>query len=134
MTPPVYLLDTNICIYIVNRHPPEVFEHFAGLTFGQVAISSITGAELHFGVAKSGSQRNLLALEKFLAPLELLPFDEAAMRQVGPLRSELERTDRPIGALDTLIAAHALAIGATLVTNNLREFERVPGLMVENWC
>ena len=87
-----------------------------------------------FGVAKSGSQRNLLALEKFLAPLEVLPFDEAAMRHYGPLRSELERSGQPIGALDTLIAAHALALGATLVTDNVREFERVPGLTVENWC
>lgn len=134
MTPPLYLLDTNSCIYIINRRPAKVFEHFAGLTFGQVAISSITGAELHFGVTKSGSPRNQLALEKFLAPLELLPFDDAAMRQYGPLRSELERAGQPIGALDTLIAAHALALGATLVTNNLREFERVPGLAVENWC
>jgi tRNA(fMet)-specific endonuclease VapC len=134
MTSPLHLLDTNICIYIINRRPPRVFEHFAGLAFGQVALSSITGAELHFGVAKSGSQRNLLALEKFLAPLEVLPFDEAAMRHYGPLRSELERSGQPIGALDTLIAAHALALGATLVTNNVREFERVPGLTVENWC
>jgi tRNA(fMet)-specific endonuclease VapC len=134
MTPPRYLLDTNICIYIINRRPPQVFEHFTGLTFGQVAISSITGAELHFGVARSGSQRNLQALEKFIAPLETLPFDEAAMRHCGPLRSELERVGQPIGALDTLIAAHALSLGATLVTNNVREFERVPGLVIENWC
>lgn len=133
MTPPLYLLDTNICIYIINRRPPKVFERFAGLTFGQVAISSITGAELQFGVAKSGSSRNLQALEKFLAPLDIHPFDDAAMRRYGPLHSDLERLGRPIGALDTLIAAHALALGATLVTNNIREFERVPELTLENW-
>lgn len=134
MKAPLYLLDTNICIYIINRRPPQVFEHFAGKAFGQVAISSISGAELHFGVAKSGSERNRLALEKFLAPLAVLAFDEAAMRSYGALRSELESAGRPIGALDTLIAAHALSLGATLVTHNLREFERVPGLNVETWC
>jgi tRNA(fMet)-specific endonuclease VapC len=133
MTSPLYLLDTNICIYIINRRPPKVFDHFAGLTFGQVAISSITGAELQFGVAKSGSSRNLQALEKFLAPLDIHPFDAAAMRCYGPLRADLERLGQPIGALDTLIAAHALALGATLVTNNVREFERVPELAIENW-
>jgi tRNA(fMet)-specific endonuclease VapC len=131
---PLYLLDTNICIYIINRRPPKVFEHFVGKPYGQVAISSITGAELSFGVAKSGSARNQQALDKFLAPLEILPFDGAAMHRYGELRADLERTGRPIGALDTLIAAHALALGATLVTNNIREFERVPALPLENWA
>jgi tRNA(fMet)-specific endonuclease VapC len=130
---PSFLLDTNICIYIINRRPPEVFDHFVGRRIGEVAISSITGAELSFGVAKSGSQRNQWALDKFLAPLEILPFDEAAMRRYGPLRSQLERQGQPIGALDLLIAAQALALGCTLVTNNRREFERVPGLALENW-
>ncbi|RZZ87963.1 type II toxin-antitoxin system VapC family toxin [Pseudoxanthomonas winnipegensis] len=129
----LYLLDTNICIYIINRRPPRVFEHFAGLQIGQVAISSITGAELDYGVAKSGSQRNRQALDKFLAPLDVLSFDEAAMRRYGALRSGLERQGTPIGAMDQLIAAHALALDAVLVSNNLREFERVPGLRLENW-
>lgn len=128
-----FLLDTNICIHIINRRPPQVFEHFAGRRMGEIGISSITGAELSFGVAKSGSAKNQAALDKFLAPLEVLPFDEPAMRRYGGLRTELERQGRPIGALDTLIAAHALALGATLVTNNLREFERVAGLGLENW-
>jgi tRNA(fMet)-specific endonuclease VapC len=128
-----FLLDTDTCIYIINRRPPKVFEHFAGRQIGDIAISSITGAELSFGVAKSGSERNLLALDKFLAPLEILPFGEAAMRVYGPLRSELERQGRPIGAMDLLIAAQALALGYTLVTNNRREFERVAGLRLENW-
>ncbi|WJI14235.1 type II toxin-antitoxin system VapC family toxin [Pseudoxanthomonas winnipegensis] len=129
----LYLLDTNICIYIINRRPPGVFEHFAGLQIGQIAISSITGAELDYGVAKSGSQRNRQALDKFLAPLDVLSFDEAAMRRYGALRSGLERQGTPIGAMDQLIAAHALALDAVLVSNNLREFERVPGLRLENW-
>ena len=128
-----YLLDTNTCIYIINRRPPQVFAHFEGLRYGEVGVSSITGAELAFGVAKSGSARNRQALEKFLAPLELLPFDADAMHAYGPLRAELQRRGQPIGALDMLIAAHALALGATLVTNNLDEFRRVPGLVCDNW-
>ncbi|WP_347249405.1 type II toxin-antitoxin system VapC family toxin [Zoogloea sp.] len=131
---PRYLLDTNICIYIINRKPPEVFGHFDGLSVGEIAISSITGAELTSGVAKSGSPRNQQALDKFLAPLDILAFDAMAMQQYGRLRTQLEKQGTPIGPLDTLIAAHALALGCTLVTNNLREFERVPGLSLENWA
>lgn len=130
---PRYLLDTNTCIYIVNRRPTRVFERFVGLRFGDVAISSITGAELAFGVAKSGSERNRRALEKFLAPLEVLPFDEAAMYRYGDVRTMVEKRGKPIGALDLLIAAHALAVNAILVSNNLREFRRIDGLTVENW-
>lgn len=134
MSQPLYLLDTNICIYIINRRPPAVLDHFAALRIGQVAISSITGAELAYGVDKSGSARNRQALDKFLAPLDILPFDEAAMRRYGVLRSHLERKGTPIGALDQLIAAHALVVDAVLVTNNVREFERVAGLRLENWA
>ncbi|MFC4251871.1 type II toxin-antitoxin system tRNA(fMet)-specific endonuclease VapC [Sinimarinibacterium flocculans] len=133
MTAPRYLLDTNTCIYIINRRPAQVFERFAGIRYGEIAISSITGAELTFGAAKSGSERNLRALQKFLAPLEVLAFDEAAMKHYGPVRAKLERRGTPIGALDLLIASHALALNATLVTNNLREFRRVSGLALDNW-
>lgn len=133
MNPARFLLDTNICIYLINRRPETVLQHFANLQAGEVAISSITGSELHYGVAKSGSARNLLALEKFLAPLEVLPFDEAAMREYGPIRARLEKQGTPIGPMDMLIAAHALALDVVLVTNNLREFERVPGLRTMNW-
>jgi tRNA(fMet)-specific endonuclease VapC len=129
----IYMLDTNICIYLINKRPPQVRAHFEGLRYGQVLVSSITGAELAFGVAKSGSARNREALEKFLAPLEVLSFDAQAMHAYGALRAQLQASGQPIGALDTLIAAHALAVGATLVTNNLAEFERVPGLGCENW-
>lgn len=133
MTTTRYLLDTNTCIYIINRRPPEVFAYFAGKSIGEIALSSITGAELAFGVAKSGSRRNQKALDKFLVPFEILPFDEVAMREYGSLRSHLKRRGTPSGALDTLIAAHALALDVVLVTNNQREFERVPGLRLENW-
>ena len=129
----IYLLDTNICIYIINKRPAQVLARFDGLRYGDVGVSAITGAELCFGVAKSGSARNRAALEKFLAPLDLLPFDAAAMQVYGPLRADLQGRGQPIGSLDMLIAAHALALGATLVTNNLAEFGRVPGLPCENW-
>jgi tRNA(fMet)-specific endonuclease VapC len=129
----IYQLDTNICIYIINRRPAQVLARFEGLRYGDVCVSAITGAELSFGVAKSGSARNRAALEKFLAPLEVLPFDASAMQVYGPLRADLQARGQPIGSLDMLIAAHALALGATLVTNNLVEFGRVPGLVCENW-
>jgi len=128
-----YLLDTNTCIYIINRRPPAVFDRFVGHRFGEIGISSISGAELVYGVAKSGSQRNRGALDKFLAPLEILPFDDAAMRCYGDMRAQLESNGTPIGGMDLLIAAHAIALDATLVTNNEREFRRVKGLRLENW-
>ena len=133
MTCPRYLLDTNTCIFIINRRPPGVFKHFNQLQIGQVAISSITGAELAFGVAKSSSQRNQRALDKFLAPLDIMPFDETAMRCYGTLRSHLERQGTSVGAMDTLIAAHTLALETTLVSNNQREFQGVPDLPLEDW-
>lgn len=128
-----FLLDTNICIYIINRKPPLVIERFRQLALGDVGVSSITASELAFGVAKTGSARNRAALEKFLAPLEILPFETQAIWIYGETRAALERAGTLIGALDTLIAAHALASKLTLATNNLREFERVDGLRCENW-
>jgi tRNA(fMet)-specific endonuclease VapC len=128
------LLDTNICIYIINRRPLHVLERFRQYRLGEIGISSVVVAELAFGVAKSGSERNRQALELFLAPLELLAFDERCVWAYGSLRADLERTGQGIGALDTMIAAHALACDALLVTNNLREFSRVPGLRLANWA
>ncbi len=93
----------------------------------------MVAAELAYGVAKSGSERNRRALEMFLAPLELMPFDEPAIWVYGKLRADLERRGQPIGSLDTMIAAHALSMKAVLVTNNMREFSRVTGLQLENW-
>jgi tRNA(fMet)-specific endonuclease VapC len=128
------LLDTNICIYIINTRPPEVLARFHQYRLGDIGLSSVVAAELAFGVAKSASARNRQALEMFLAPLEVLPFDRAAMWAYGDLRADLERRGEPIGSLDTLIAAHALSVNAVLVTNNTREFSKVRGLQLENWA
>jgi len=128
-----YVLDTNICIYVINARPSGVLARFRQQRMGEIGVSSVTAAELAFGVAKSGSARNRQALEMFLAPLEVLPFDAAAIWHYADLRAALERQGQPIGALDTMIAAHCLALNAVLVTNNTREFARVPGLRLENW-
>ena len=128
-----FLLDTNICIYIINRKPVEVIERFRGFPLGAIGISSITAAELAFGVTKSGSARNHAALEKFFAPLEIVSFSADAIWRYGQLRTRLERAGTPIGALDTLIAAHALSLDVTLISNNLKEFQRVDGLRCDNW-
>lgn len=128
------LLDTNICIYIINTKPPGVLARFHQFQLGEIGLSSVVAAELAYGVSKSGSERNRKALEMFLAPLDLLPFDEPAIWAYGELRADLERRGQPIGALDTMIAAHALSLHAVLVTNNTREFSRVSGLQLENWA
>lgn len=127
------LLDSNICIHVINAKPPAVLERFRQHRMGEIGLCSVVAAELAYGVAKSGSARNRQALEMFLAPLVILPFDEAALLAYGDLRAELERKGTPIGALDTMIAAHALSQQSTLITNNTREFARVPGLALENW-
>ena len=130
-----HLLDTNICIYVIKRKPPVVLQRLARHALDEIAISSITVAELHFGVQKSQyPERNRRALEQFLLPLDVVAFDYAAAAIYGQIRATLERQGTPIGALDLLIAAHALSLGYTLVTNNEREFARVPGLKVENWA
>lgn len=130
----IYMLDTNICIYVINSRPAIVLERFRLERIGDIVISSVTAAELAFGVAKSGSVRNRQALDMFLSTLEILPFDESVIWHYGDLRTDLERRGQPIGTLDTMIAAHALSINTILVTNNTREFERVPGLRLENWA
>ena len=127
------LLDTNICIYIINAKPAAVLARFQQHRLGDIGVSSVVAAELAFGIAKSGSVRNRQALEMFLAPLIILPFDTPAVWAYGDLRANLERRGTPIGALDTLIAAHALSQQALLVTNNTREFALVPGLQLANW-
>jgi tRNA(fMet)-specific endonuclease VapC len=130
----MFLLDTNICIYLIKKHPERVLRHLEAKQPGEVGISSVTVGELDFGVKKSAQpERNARALLLFLAPLVVLPFDELAARSYGTVRADLERRGKPIGPLDTLIAGHALALGATLVTNKVREFTRVGGLSVENW-
>jgi tRNA(fMet)-specific endonuclease VapC len=127
------LLDTNICIYIINTKPPAVLARFQQYRLGDIGLCSVVAAELAFGVAKSGSERNRQALEMFLAPLTILPFDESAAWAYGDLRADLERRGTPIGSLDTMIAAHALSQQALLVTHNTREFAKVPGLQLDDW-
>ena len=126
------LLDTNICIYIINAKPPAVLERFRQYRMGDIGLCSVVAAELAFGVAKSDSARNRQALEMFLAPLIILPFDTAAVWVYGDLRADLERRGTRIGSLDTMIAAHALSQQALLITNNTREFCKVPGLQLDN--
>ncbi len=128
------LLDTNICIYLINAKPAAVLERFKQHRLGDIGVCSVVAAELAYGVAKSGSARNREALQLFLAPLVVLPFDEAAAWAYGQLRADLERLGTPIGSMDTLIAAHAISQQALLVTNNTREFARVPGLRLDNWA
>ena len=129
-----YMLDTDICIYTINEKPPAVLRAFRAHEAAGLGISSVTAAELFFGVARTGSQRNLKALRRFLGTLEIAAFDTAAAEVCGAMRAWLATHGTPIGPYDTLIAAHAQAIGVTLVSNNTREFERVPGLRVENWA
>lgn len=129
------LLDTNICIYMVKQKPPEVLERFQEYQVGDIGISSITLAELRYGVAKSRHhEKNATALDEFIIPLEILPFDEEAALFYGEIRSYLEQAGTPIGSMDLLIAAHAASLKMTLVTNNTREFNRVPGLTVIDWA
>ena len=127
------LLDTNTCIYIINNRPPNVLDRFKAYKAGEIGISSIAASELAYGVAKSGSSKNRKALEMFLAPLQILPFDSQCLWFYAELRTSLEKDGLPIGPMDTLIAAQALSVDGTLVTNNTKEFSRVPKLKIENW-
>jgi len=129
-----YLLDTNICIYLIKKRPQKTFARFQHLTVGDVGISAITYAELEYGVAHSRDpSQNRIALSEFLAPLEILDFQAQVAPLYGALRTSLARVGKMIGPLDLLIAAHALHLGATLVTNNVKEFSRVSDLKLENW-
>jgi tRNA(fMet)-specific endonuclease VapC len=129
------MLDTNICIYLIKQQPPSIIERFLSHPVGDIGISSITVAELAYGVSKSRhSSRNRHALEQFLVPLQIAEFDQAAAWSYGRLRGQLEAKGTPIGSMDMLIAAHALSLEVRLVSNNVREFQRVPGLRLENWA
>ena len=128
------MLDTNICIYLIKQQPPSIIERFLAHPVGDIGISSITAAELAYGVSKSRhASKNRHALEQFFVPLQVAGFDQAAAWSYGRLREQLEAKGTPIGSMDMLIAAHALSLGARLVSNNLREFRHVPGLRLENW-
>jgi tRNA(fMet)-specific endonuclease VapC len=128
------MLDTDICIYIIKRRPQSVLDRFSAFPVGDIGISSITLAELEYGAAKSAQPRkNREALEEFASPLDIAAFDRDAAEAYGRIRAALERKGLPIGAMDMLIAAHALSLSVSLVTNNETEFRRVSGLRVENW-
>jgi len=130
---PRYMLDTNICIYLMKHQPVEVKERFDACFVGQVVISAITLAELEYGVTCSGAaaDTNRAQLASFIEDVPVAAFDAAAARAYGPAR--LATRERSRDALDKLIAAHALALGVTLVTNNEADFFAYPGLAVENW-
>ena len=128
------MLDTNICIYLIKRKPIQVVERLKGYEAGDVAVSSISVAELQYGVCKSNRpDQNRVALTEFLLPLEVVAFDESAASHYGDIRDHLEKRGNIIGSMDLLIAAHARSLSLTLITNNLREFQRVPGLRADNW-
>ena len=128
------MLDTNICIYIIKRKPASVLEHFEAFQPRDILVSSVTTSELYHGVHKSERFRaNEEALNEFLLPLNVVDYDESASYIYGEIRADLERRGCVIGPLDLMIAAHALNLGMPLITNNVREFERVPGLIVKDW-
>ncbi|MBA2375388.1 MAG: type II toxin-antitoxin system VapC family toxin [Actinomycetota bacterium] len=128
------ILDTNICIYLIRGRSPEALDRFEEFEVGEVGVSVVTVSELRYGVEKSARvEKNREALERFLLPLEIMDFDLDATSAYGRVRANLEKNGTPIGPLDTLIAAHAISLDATLATNNTREFERVQGLRIEDW-
>jgi len=129
------LLDTNICIYIMNHRPVRVVEHFKQYKPGDIGVTTITVAELQFGVSKSSQvEINRSALFRFLAPLEIVPFTGEAAEHYGQIKARLRPLGMMIGELDCLIAAQALSMKLPLVTNNTSEFGRVADLVLENWA
>jgi len=127
-------LDTNICSYILRRHPVEVIERFASLDRSQLWLSAIVAAELRFGAAKLGSPKFTVAVEAWLAGFEVRPWPPEASQSYAQIRATLERGGRLIGGMDLLIASQAVSEDSVLITNNAREFLRVPGLAVEDWA
>lgn len=129
-----YMLDTNVCVELIRKQPTKLVDHLNQLRAGDVGVSAITVSELQHGVHKSKNpEQNIAALEQFLLPLLVAEYDYDAASVYGQVRAYLERVGSPIGSMDLLIAAHALSLNAILVTNNVREFARVPDLQVEDW-
>jgi tRNA(fMet)-specific endonuclease VapC len=129
------MLDTNICIYVMKAAPESLMDRF-NAEADRLCISSVTLGELHFGIEKGAAERreeNAEGLSRFVSRLQILGFEARAAADFGRLRAELKRAGTPCGPYDMLIGAHARALGLTLVTNNRREFDRMPGLRVENW-
>ena len=130
-----YMLDTNICIYVIKTKPEKVFQKLQTIHPEDVCISSVTYAELVHGVEKSiAVEKNRLALSMLLANMEILDFDAVAANCYGKIRADLEKKGTPIGHLDMMIAGHAQSLGYTIVTNNVKEFSRVAALKIENWA
>jgi len=128
------MLDTNICIAIIKQKPPQALKRFTAYKVGEIGISWVTLAELEFGVAKSQHlEKNQAALDEFVLPLEIANFDRETAKVYGRIRAALEKKGTPIGPLDMMIGAHALALGVTLATNNTKEFSRIKGLTVVDW-
>ena len=130
-----YMVDTNICIYVIKEKPESVIRKFLKNNPEEMCISSITYAELLYGVEKSKAiQKNRIALSLFLSPIKILEFNDYAAQEYGQIRADLEQKGMPIGSMDMLIAGHAKAEDLILVTNNTKEFQRVAGLKLENWA
>ena len=130
-----YMLDTNICIYIIKNKPKKVIMELKRHKPSEICVSAITYAELTYGVEKSMAvEKNRLALALLFSNIEVLDFDTKAAIHYGKIRTYLEKQGTPIGSLDMMIAAHAMSLGYTVVTNNIKEFERVPDLKLENWA
>ncbi len=129
-----FMLDTNICIHLIKHRPQRLLNKFDRTPVGEIGISTVTLAELEYGVANSSRpDKNREALRHFVSPLEIAGFDRAAAAIYGKIRALLEKRGHTIGSLDMLIAAHALSLAVRLITNNETEFKRVPGLRIENW-
>lgn len=128
------MLDTNICIYIIKKRPSTVLKRFQSINNEQICISVITYAELQYGVDKSSAvEKNQLIIDDFISRLSVIKLDEKAAQSYGKIRSILEKKGTTIGLMDLMIAAHCLSLDYTLITNNIKEFERIPYLKYENW-
>ena len=130
-----YMLDTNICIYAIKHNPEKVYHKLLEHEPEEICISSVTYAELVHGVEKSAAvEKNRIALSLLLSNIEILSFDVNAADEYGRIRADLEKKGTPIGPLDMMIAGHAKSVGCIVVTNNVKEFSRVDGLVIENWA
>ena len=130
-----FMLDTSICVDLIRQRSEPILRKLKRRRPEDLCVSAVTLNELEYGVAKSSDpDKNRLALAEFMTPITVVPYDERVAGDYGRVRAELERAGTPIGSLDMMIAAHALALGLTLVTSNEKEFQRLPGLKIENWA
>lgn len=130
----IYMLDTNICIYIIKKRPNSILQKFQKIKDTDVCISVITFAELQYGVERSSSKKlNQQVINDFISRLLVLPWDNKAAIEYGKLRNTLNKKGTPVGNMDLMIASHAVSLKMTIVSNNLKEFRRIPKLQYENW-